>query len=162
MTTISAKHAAVVRLFALTGIDAPKKRSATADLLAFCPEDRLVRAVAWYAREKARGVYSVQRLCDGIRAISAGWDDLYQVGQIERGSTDAALTRGVSGSAVALRPAVAGKWSKPVVLRVGEVRGSVDLAAAWLEDAASARCRIHTDCDAHHDLGLACVAEDAA
>ena len=146
------------RLFALAGHAPPEARSPVAKLFARCPRERLVRAVAWHVLEETtRSRFRPYLLVEGVRAISRGWLDLYEVDTVEPGTPPVLQTIPTRpGDAIAIRMARwGGGWSKPATGFVGTTRPETELATAWL--GAAVGCLVHEDCVLVPELGALCL-----
>ena len=139
-------------------VSPPAPRTVAATLLENMPADRDARAIAWYVYYAGIG-YSSFRLAHGLRYIADGYDDVYTVRQIRRGSQPPWARAPRPGLAIAVRPATTGRYSKPSVDRVDVARGLIDDLTEDLLDRAAMFvrfCCAHSDCRNHPDLALAC------
>lgn len=131
-----------------------------AKLFAKCPRERLVRAVAWYVLEEStRSRFRPYLLVEGVRAISRGWLDLYEIDSVEPGTLPVLGTMPARpGEAIAIRMARwGGGWSKPATGFVGKTRPETELATTWL--GAAVGCLVHEDCVLVPELGALCLRE---
>lgn len=146
----------VARVFGAIGIPLP---SAPAIVRAFarCPRDRLIRVVAWYAWECARGIPSDHHLSEGIRLLARGWDDFYATMTLPSGAFLVSIEASPRpGTALVTRRKRMGRgWHKESVSTLGSVRSEVTLSARWIHSVIG--CITHDDCAAIPELGLACA-----
>jgi hypothetical protein len=150
---------ALHRVFDAAGAPAPPTRGSRGQLakaIARCPRERLVRVVAWYVHERARGRHDESVLLEGVRALVRGWTDWYEVDAPPPFAKAArSLLPPTPGSAVMIRTARWGSgWVKPAVPFVGPSRATLEEAVDVLE--ARVGCLLHDDCIEEPELALAC------
>lgn len=141
----------VTRIFRQAGCPLPPQTLVRT--FVHCPRERLIRAVAWYAR--ARIADEPSKLLGHVRLVMRGWDDVYAALTLPGESQRADIERPVPRRALVIRAARAGRgWKKEPLPTVGPVRVETELAVAWLSRAVG--CILHEDCAANPELGAAC------